>query len=99
MTGNSVGNYCFVVLNVKLQVKFRFKMFYCLLKLLYTAFALNSTTNIACFARNLCISQQQACNLQTRNESLNPCISSSVFYIILGKGFLIIIHINIALPW
>ena len=28
MTGNSVENHCFIVLNVKLQVKLRFKMFY-----------------------------------------------------------------------
>ena len=47
MIGNSVGNYCFAVLNVKLQVKRRFKMFYWLLKLLYTAFALNTTANTA----------------------------------------------------
>ena len=28
MTCNSVENYCFVVLNIKLQVKLRFKTFY-----------------------------------------------------------------------
>ena len=52
MTGNSVENNCFVVLNVKLQVKLRFKIFYWLLKVLYTAFALNTSTNTASFDWN-----------------------------------------------
>ena len=30
MTGNSVEKQCFVVLNVKLEVKLRYKMFYSL---------------------------------------------------------------------
>ena len=55
MTGNKVENYCFVALNVKLQVKLRFKTFYWLLKLLYTAFVLSTTTNMACCTRNFSI--------------------------------------------
>ena len=50
MTDISVKNYCFVVLNVKLLGKLRFKMFCWLLKLLYIALTLNTTTNTACFA-------------------------------------------------
>ena len=63
--------------NVKLQVKIRFKTFYLLLELLYSPLALSTTTDTACFVcfiRNLCISQQQACNLRTGAESLKPCI-------------------------
>ena len=56
MTGNSLENQCLVVLNVKLQVKPRFKILYGLLKLLFTAFTLNTTTNTASFALNFCIS-------------------------------------------
>ena len=47
MTGNSVEK-CFPLLNVKLQVKLRFKTFCELQILLDAAFALN--TNMACFA-------------------------------------------------
>ena len=47
MMGNSVEK-CFPLLNVKLQVKLRFKTFCELQILLDTAFALN--TNMACFA-------------------------------------------------
>ena len=43
-TGNSVEKHYFVLLNVNLQVKLSFKTFYWLLKLLYTAFALSTTT-------------------------------------------------------
>ena len=43
MTGNSVEK-CFVVLNVKLEVKLWFKTFYWLQNLLRTASALNATT-------------------------------------------------------
>ena len=56
MTGRSVENHCLVVLNVKLLVKRRFKTFYRLLNLLYTAFALNTTINKACFAQTFCMS-------------------------------------------
>ena len=45
MTGNSVQKHGFVLRNVKLQVKLRFKTFYWLLKLLYTAFAWNTATS------------------------------------------------------
>ena len=41
---NGVEKYCFVVLNVKLQVKVRFKTFCWLLELLYTAFVQNANT-------------------------------------------------------
>ena len=54
MTGKSVEK-CFVVLNAKLLVKLRFKTFYDFKILLYTAFALKTTTNTACFARTFCI--------------------------------------------
>ena len=47
---------CFVVLNVKLVVKIKFKTFYWLQNLLSTTFAFNTTTKPACFARNFCIS-------------------------------------------
>ena len=51
MTGNSVEKKnCFAVLKLKLQLKLRFKMLYLLLKLLHAAFALNTTTKMACFA-------------------------------------------------
>ena len=56
MTGISVEKYCFVMLNVKLQVNLRFKTSYRVLKLLYTAFALNTSNNTAYFARKFCIS-------------------------------------------
>ena len=49
VTGNSVEKHCFVVMNVKLEVKLRFKTFYWILKLSYTAFSLNTITNTACF--------------------------------------------------
>ena len=52
--GNSVEK-CFVVLNVKLEVKLRLKTFYWLQNLLSAAFAFNITTKPACFARNFCI--------------------------------------------
>ena len=55
VTGNSVEEHCFVALNVKLQVKLRFKTFYRLLKLLYTVLAFNTTNNTTCFAQNFCI--------------------------------------------
>ena len=54
VAGNSVEK-CFVVLNVKLEVKLRFKTFYWLQNLLSTAFAFNITTKPACFARHFCI--------------------------------------------
>ena len=54
IAGNSVEK-CFVVLNVKLEVKLRFKTFYWLQNLLSTAFAFNITTKPACFARHFCI--------------------------------------------
>ena len=40
LTGNGVEKQCFVVLNVQLQEKLRFRTFYWLLKRLYTAFYL-----------------------------------------------------------
>ena len=52
MNVNSVKIHCVVVLNVKLQVKVKFKTFYRLLGLLYTAFALNATIKTACFTQN-----------------------------------------------
>ena len=55
MAGDSLEK-CFVVLNVKLVVKLRFKTFRWLQNLLPTAFALNTTTKPACFAPNFCIS-------------------------------------------
>ena len=45
----------FLVLNVKLQVEIKFKMFYWFLEVLYTTFALNSTTNTASFVPTFCI--------------------------------------------
>ena len=48
----ALKKYCVVVLNVKLQVKIRFKTFYWLLELLYTAFAFNGTIKTALFARS-----------------------------------------------
>ena len=45
MTGNSIEK-CFAVWNVIQNVLL-------ILKLLYTAFALNATANTACFARNI----------------------------------------------
>ena len=56
MTGNSVEKHCFIVLNIKSQIKLRFEVFHYLLKLVYTAFALNTTANTSCFARNVYIS-------------------------------------------
>ena len=70
MSANKVEKQCFVVLNLKLQLKVRFKTCYRLLELLYSAFAFNTTAKTTWFARNFCISQQQACNLQTGPESL-----------------------------
>ena len=52
MTGNGIEKHCFIVLNVKLHVKLRFKTFYWLLELLYTASAMNTTNKPAYFARN-----------------------------------------------
>ena len=52
MTGNCAQEHYFVLLNVKLQVKFRFKRFYGLLNLICSAFILNTTTKMACFAQN-----------------------------------------------
>ena len=57
------------MLNAKLQVKTRFKMFYWLLELLYTGFSLNNTTKTTCFAQHFCMSQQQALNLRNEAES------------------------------
>ena len=54
MAGNSVEK-CFVVLNVKLEVKLRFKTFCWLQNLLPTAFAFKITTEPASFARNFSI--------------------------------------------
>ena len=48
MTGNSLEKHYFVVFNVKLQVKLRFKIFYWLLKLLPTTCVINTTTNTDC---------------------------------------------------
>ena len=56
MTGNSVEK-CFAVWNEIQNV-------------IYTAFALDTTTHTACFARNFCISYQQMCILRTGNDSL-----------------------------
>ena len=56
VTGKSVEKHCLVVLNKKLQVKLRFKTFDWHLRLLYTVFILNTTTNTACLARNFSIS-------------------------------------------
>ena len=56
MTGSSLEKPYFVVFNVKLQVKLRFKIFYWLLKLLPTTFVFNTTTNTACVSGNFCIS-------------------------------------------
>ena len=56
MNANIVEKDSVVMLNVKLQVKVRFKTFYWLLELLYTAFALNANSETACFARNYYIS-------------------------------------------
>ena len=56
LTNNSIEQHCFVVMNVKLLVRIGLKTFSSLLELLYTAFALNKTTNTACFARNFRIS-------------------------------------------
>ena len=55
MARNNVEK-CFVVINVKLEVKLRSKTFYWLQNLSSTAFALNTTTKPACFARNFSIS-------------------------------------------
>ena len=53
MNANSVAKHCIVVLNVKLQVKVRFKTFYSHLKLSYTAFASKTTMKTACFAQHV----------------------------------------------
>ena len=34
----------------------------------------NTTIKTVCFARNFCISYQQACTLRTGTKSLKPCI-------------------------
>ena len=39
-----------------------------------TAFALNTTTKLACLARNFSISYQQPYNLRTGTETLKKCI-------------------------
>ena len=80
MTGRSVENHCLVVLNVKLLVKRRFKTFDRLLNLLYTAFALNTTINKACFAQNFCMTKQQAQNLRTGTESIKLCIHARKYF-------------------
>ena len=45
ITANSVEKHFFVVLNVKLEVKIRFKKFYWLLELIYNIFAWKISTN------------------------------------------------------
>ena len=50
---SSVGKHCFVVLNVKLQVKVRFKTFYWLLELLYIAFNLKTPQNVSFCSKSL----------------------------------------------
>lgn len=45
MSANIVEEHCFVVLNVKLPLTVRFKVFYELLEPFYTRFALNTATN------------------------------------------------------
>ena len=67
MTGDSVEKHCFVVLNVKLQVKLRFKTFYWLLKLLYH------------YPRDLFCSTFLDTVARTRTESLKPCIVDTGF--------------------
>ena len=74
MNTSSVGKHCIVVLNVKLQVKVKFKTFQRLSELLDTAFTLNATIKTVCFAQIFCISQHELCNLRTGNESLTPHI-------------------------
>ena len=58
----------FVVLNVKLPVKPRFKILHCLLKLLYTAFAFNTTMNTACFFKIFAYTSK-------KHDSVKPCIA------------------------
>lgn len=53
MNASSVEKHCFVMLNVKLEVKVRFKRIFFRLELLYTAFTLSTTTKMACFTRSL----------------------------------------------
>ena len=75
MTGISIDKHCYIVLNVKLQVKLRFKTFYWLLKLLPTALALSTGSNTACFAWNFCMFEW---NLRNRTGSQKRCISFRV---------------------
>ena len=73
MTANSVEKHCSVLMIAKLQVKIRPKLtlFY---KLSYSPFALDSTTQKTCFARNICVLPTPR-NLWTGTESLNLCIN------------------------
>ena len=70
MNGNSVESYCFIVLNVELQVKLRFKTFYWLLNC-YILFPPWTPLSIQL------VCNLQVCNLLTRTDSLKPCISFS----------------------
>ena len=64
----------FCCVECRIKIKTQFQNVLLTLNLLYIAFALNTTTNTACFAQNYSMSQQQACNVQTETESLKPCI-------------------------
>ena len=55
MNVNSVEKHEIVMLNVKLQVKVRFKTFYWVLELLFTNFILGDASITACFDRRFCM--------------------------------------------
>ena len=74
----NVEKHCFVMLNVKLQVKLRFKIFYWLLKLLYTASFLNTNKNMACFPLTFVYPSNKRVIYGLKLKSLKPCIKKFV---------------------